>query len=205
MAVKKIVRLLWFTGWMACILSCSTTKFVGDNEYLLDRVSIGVDSSLVKPGDLKPYLRQRPNFKIFGVLKWPLYVYNWSGRDEKSRLNRELRRLGEPPEIVNDTLTRQSLTEIRRYLVNKGYLHAEVSASVDTVSRKKATVRYRIVPNEPYRIQHYRVRIDDPQIDSLVRLEAPRSSWLSSLFHSTEEFTPLVQTGDLFDRDLLNR
>lgn len=196
---------MWFTSWLACILSCRTTKFVGDNEYLLDRVSIRVDSSRVKPGDLKPYLRQQPNFKIFGILKWPLYVYNWSGRNETSRLNRELRRLGEPPEIVNDTLTRQSMTEFRRYLVNKGYLHAEVSASIDTVSRKKATVRYHVVPNEPYRIQHYRIRIDDPQIDSIIRLEAPHSSWLSSLFHSTEEFTPLVQTGDLFDRDLLNK
>jgi outer membrane protein assembly factor BamA len=178
---------------------------VGDNEYLLDRVSIRVDSSRVKPGDLKPYLRQQPNFKIFGILKWPLYVYNWSGRNEKNWLNRELRRLGEPPEIVNDTLTRQSLNEFKRYLVNKGYLHAEVSASVDTVSRKKATVRYHAVPNEPYRIQHYRIRIDNPQIDSIVRLEAARSSWLPSLFHSTEEFTPLVQAGDLFDRDLLNK
>ncbi|MDR1336154.1 MAG: BamA/TamA family outer membrane protein, partial [Tannerella sp.] len=203
--MKKTACLLCFAGWIACIMSCSTTRFVGDNEFLLDRVSIRVDSSRVRPGDLKPYLRQQPNFKIFGILKWPLYVYNWSGRNETKWLNRELRRLGEPPEIVNDTLTRQSLTEFERYLVNKGYLHAEVYASVDTVSRKKATVRYHAVPNEPYRIQHYRIRIDDPQIDSIVRLEASRSSWLPSLFHSTEEFTPLVQTGDLFDRDLLNK
>jgi outer membrane protein assembly factor BamA len=178
---------------------------VGDGEYLLDRVSIRVDSSRVRPGDLKPYLRQQPNYRIFGLLKWPLYVYNWSGRNEKSWLNRELRRLGEPPEIVNDTLTRQSQTEFKRYLVNKGYLQAEVSASVNTVSRKKAAVSYHVTPNEPYRIRQYRISIDNPQIDSIVRLEAPRPSRLSSLFHSAEEFTPLVQTGDLFDRDLLNK
>jgi outer membrane protein assembly factor BamA len=186
------------------MVSCSTTKHVGDNEYLLDKVFIKVDSGHVRPGDLKPYLRQRPNYKTFGLLKWPLLVYNWSGRKE-NRLNRELRRLGEPPEILNESLTLQSQTEFKRYMINKGYLNVEVSAAVDTTSPKKATVRYRIVPNAPCRIQDYRIRIDDPQIDSILRLEPPRMSWLTSVFRSSEELVPLVQAGNLFDRDLLNK
>jgi outer membrane protein assembly factor BamA len=179
---------------------------VGDNEYLLDKVVIKVDSNQVKASDLKPYLRQQPNYKIFGILKWPLYVYSWSGRNENKRLNKQLRRIGEPPEIVNTTLVNQSLTEFRRYMINKGYLHADVSAVIDTTSSKKATVKYHIVPNEPYRIRHYRIHMDDPQIDSIVRLEAPRLSRLTSVFRSTvEEYAPLVQTGNLFDRDQLDK
>jgi outer membrane protein assembly factor BamA len=180
---------------------------VGNNEYLLDKIIVTVDSSRVKASDLKPYLRQHPNFKIFGLLKWPLYVYNWSGRNEKNWLNKQLRRIGEPPEIMNTTLITQSQAEFQRYMINKGYLHADVSVVTDTGSRKKATVKYQIIPNDPYYIQHYRTHMEDPQIEAIVRSEAPaRTSRLAYVFRSaTDDYTPLVQAGNLFDRDLLDK
>jgi outer membrane translocation and assembly module TamA len=180
---------------------------VGDNEYLLDKIIITVDSSQIKTSQLKPYLRQQPNFKIFGLLKWPLYVYNWSGRKEQYWLSKQLRRFGEPPEIMNPSLISQSQSEFQRYMVNKGYLHSEVSVEIDTSMRKKATVKYHIVTGEPYYIRRYRISTDDPQINSLLLSEAPtRMSWLKSVFRSTaEDYTPLIQSGDLFDRDLLDK
>ena len=203
--VKGSVRYLWITGWLMCTVSCSTTKYVGDHEYLLDRVIIRVDSSRIKAGDLKPYLRQRPNYKIFGLLKWPLYVYNWSGRNEKNWLNRELRRLGEPPVIADSSLTEQSRVEFTRYLINRGYLHAGVAVETDTTAGKKATVTYRVAPNAPYRIRNYRMSLYNPMIDSIARLEAPRLSWPASVFHAADDLAPLVREGDLFDRNLLDR
>ena len=187
------------------MVSCGTTKYVGEGDYLLDRAVVRVDSGDVRPADLKPFLPQRPNYRIFGFLKWPLYVYNWSGRDEKKWINRQLRRLGEPPEIVNRERMWQSQAEIRRYMINKGYLNADVSVSLDTSLRKKATVTYRVVPGEPYRIRSYRMQLEDRVIDSVAHLEAPKLSWLATVFHATDEFTPRVRTGNLFDRDLLDK
>jgi hypothetical protein len=72
--VKIAARFLVLVSLIVCAGACSTTKYVGDHEYLLDKVTITVDSSQVKANDLKQYLRQQPNYKIFGIFKWPLYV-----------------------------------------------------------------------------------------------------------------------------------
>jgi len=204
--VRTIIRQAPFIILTICTLSCSTTKYVGDNEYLLDKVKISADNDRIKVSDLKPYLRQQPNYKIFGLLKWPLYVYNWSGKNEKNWLNKQLRRIGEPPEIMDTLLVAQSNTEFERMMINKGYLHAATSYSIDTTRRKKATVNYHIVANAPYHIQQYRMTLDDPRIDSLAHLKAPPVSWLKSFFSSApEEYTPLIQEGSLFDRDILDK
>ena len=84
-------------------------------------------------------------------MKWQLFVYDWSGRNEKKWINKQLRRMGEAPVILDTTLVTQSVDELKRFFINKGYMNAEVSASIDTSRVKKAVVTYRIVPNTPYR------------------------------------------------------
>ena len=90
--MKRNVRLMLWISLAVCCWSCSTTKYVGQGEYLLNKVDISVDDTRVKADDLRSYLRQQPNYKVFGILKWPLYVYSWSGRNEKRWLNKQLRR-----------------------------------------------------------------------------------------------------------------
>lgn len=189
-----------------CVCSCSTTKFVDDNEYLLNKVDIKVKDKSVKASDLKPYLRQEPNFKIFGILKWPLYVYNWSGKNENNWLNKQLRRIGEPPEILDTMLIDQSKAQIERYMINKGYLHSQITSAIDTSKRKKAIVTYYVNPNEPHLINDYQTLIDDPGIDRIVQLKPEVVPWYKSLFRSVnEEYSSFVKKGNLFDRDILDK
>jgi outer membrane protein assembly factor BamA len=179
---------------------------VSEDEYLLNKVDIKVEDKQIKGSDLKPYLRQEPNFKIFGLLKWPLYVYNWSGKNDNNWLNKQLRRIGEPPEIMDTLLIDQSKTQIERYMINKGYLHAQVTSAVDTSKRKKATVTYFITPNEPHRINDYRTLIDDPEINRIIHLKPPDIPWHKLLFRSVnDEYASLVKEGSLFDRDILDK
>ena len=188
------------------IVACSTTKYVGEHEYLLDKVKITIDSTQVKANDLKPFLKQQPNYKIFGLLKWPLYVYGWSGRNEHNWLNKQLRRIGEPPEILDTTLIAVSQTDFKHYMINKGFMYADVWSSIDTTRRKKATVNYYIEANAPYRIQNYTTSVTDPKIDSIFRLQAPKPNWFGSLFRSgTDEYTSLINRGALFDRNVLDK
>lgn len=204
--MKKIIRLSCLSCFIVCIISCSTTKFVGEDQYLLDKVKITVEDDQVKTNELKPYLRQEPNFKIFGILKWPLYVYNWSGRNENNWWNKQLRRIGEPPEIMDTVLVSQSKTQLKQYMINKGYLHSQTMAEIDTSRQKKATIKYHIIPNEPYCINQYRTSVEDVVLDSIIHLDAPRVPWYKSLFSSSsDEYTPLVRTGQLFDRDILDK
>jgi len=179
---------------------------VRNGEYLLDKVEIKSDNPDYKSSDLKPYLRQQPNFKLFGIVKWQLYVYNWSGKNEHNWFNKQLRRIGEAPVIMDSTLVEQSATELDRFLFNKGYVNAEVTASIDTSRQKKAIVTYHITSNDPYRIEKYAMELDDPKIDSIVRLQPPRRSFLAATFRSAPEgYTPLVKEGGLFDRDVLDQ
>lgn len=94
--MKGILHILYFLCLAWILAACSTTKYVGDGEYLLDKVEIVSDNKSYKANELKPYLRQQPNFKVFGLMKWQLFVYDWSGRNEKRWLSKQLRRIGDP-------------------------------------------------------------------------------------------------------------
>ena len=139
-------------------------------------------------------------------MKWQLFVYDWSGKNEKKWLNKQLRRIGEAPVIMDSMLVNQSAEELRRYYINKGFVNAEVTATLDTTRRKKATVTYAITENEPYRIQPYRMYINDAKIDSIARLQPPKRTWYSSAFRTySSDYTPLVKDSVLFDRDVLDK
>ena len=115
-----------------------------DGEYLLDKVEIVSDNKDYKSADLKSYLRQQPNFKVFGLMKWQLFVYDWSGKNEKKWINKQLRRIGEPPVVLDTMLVEQSAMELERFYINKGYVHADVSTTIDTTRHKKAVVNIQI-------------------------------------------------------------
>ena len=139
-------------------------------------------------------------------MKWQLFVYDWSGRNEKRWLSKQLRRIGEPPVILDTTLVAQSTDELRRFFINKGYVNAEVEAEVDTSRQKKAVVTYKINSNTPYRIHNYTMELNDPKIDSIAHLDAPKRSAVSSAFRIyPEDYTSLVKDSALFDRDVLDK
>ena len=188
------------------LASCSTTKYVSDGQYLLDKVEIKADHSGVKASEMRQYLQQRPNFKVFGILKWPLYVYNWSGKNEDKWLNKRLRRIGEPPVLFDLESTQQTKNQLELYMSNRGYVNAQIDYSVDTTHQKKAVLTYLITSNEPHRIQHYTTKIDDWRMDSIVQLKPPNRSLIKSVFSSyPKEYNKLVNDNMLFDRNKLDK
>jgi outer membrane protein assembly factor BamA len=203
----KHILCLYFC--LTACLSCSTTKYVGEGQLLLDKVKIKTNAVEVRPSEMKPYVQQQPNYKIFGLFKWPLYVYNWSGSNEKKWLNRQLRRMGEPPVLLDDALTEQSVVQLKRYMFNRGYINAMIEVSTDTLKKNRAAVlTYSVNAGEPYRIRRYDTQVldDDPQIDSIIHLEAPRRSYLQTLLRSVpREYTSVIKENMLFDRAVLDR
>jgi outer membrane protein assembly factor BamA len=66
-------------------------------------------------------------------------------------------------------------------------------------------VTYHINSNEPYRIGHYTLEPDDPEINRIVHSLPPRRPALTAAFRSAPEgYAPLVREGGLFDRDALD-
>ena len=198
--VLSIICIFWL------LAGCSTTRHVKDGDYLLDKVEIVTDNKNFKGADLGTYLTQQPNFKVFGLLKWPLHLYNWSGKNDQRWINKQLKRFGEAPVILDTTMVEQSTQELERFFVNKGYVHVAIDASIDTSKKKKAVVKYKITTNEPYRIRNYTMDIEDTAINRIAHLQQPprRSRFVSPFSAVPEDFSPIVKPGSLFDRDVLD-
>lgn len=125
--------------------SCSPTKYLAENEFLLNKVTIKTEEKGIGKAELKKNIRQKPNTRILGVARFHLGLYNLSGRDGEKRVNKWLRSIGEAPVAYSDFLTDRSVTQLKLYLHNKGYYKAEVKDSV-VYKKKKASVIYSIHP-----------------------------------------------------------
>ena len=200
--MKYFNRYYWlFIPIMWSLYSCSSTKFVPEGEYLLDKVKIESDIPNYKTTELNPYIRQQPNFKMFLLNKTSLQVYNLSGKDSTKRINRFLRKIGEKPVIFDSTLVTKTNAELEKLFINMGYMDVDVS-STTTLKDKKAQVIYQIKGNAPYRIRHFSSTIEDDSIRTLLT----QPELLQRLRgEPASERVSLIKEGMLFDRNILDQ
>ena len=189
MNLKRIFYYIFSLIILPIFSSCSMTKYVPEDQYLLKSVKIKAAIPDVNNEELKSYLRQTPNNTILGF--WPLKLgfYNASGEDSTKWGNRWLRRIGEPPVIYDSLKTIYGCDELQKVIFNKGYLNAEVSSKVTNNEKKRhAKVAYTITEKEPYRLRNYFITIPD-------------STALKTI---NQREKPLIKSGNLFDVDRLN-
>ena len=162
-----MLRVLRTYGFVAVLLmalaSCSTTKFVPQGEYLLDKANVKcTDDKHVSTTALRNYLRQKQNTEILGFWKLQLQIYNTAPRDTTTKSNKRLARnahkMGEAPVIYDEDLTRISMQQLRQQMNNMGYFHAEVDTH-KVVKKRKVILTYIVTANQPYKIRHYEVDI----------------------------------------------
>ncbi len=163
MKIYQINILLLLTALLA---SCSLTKKVPEGKYLLDKVIVKHDAKAISASKVKNYLRQEPNARVFGIFPMQLGLYNLAGKDSLGRINRALMRMGDAPVIYNENLTQISAQQVKFYFQNKGYINAEVTTDVK-LDKKKATVTYNIVANQPYSLNEYVIDIDNEKLKSV--------------------------------------
>ncbi|MDR0427110.1 MAG: hypothetical protein LBH12_00745, partial [Dysgonamonadaceae bacterium] len=183
--------------------SCSSTKFVPEGDYLLDKIKIESDIPEYKTPDLRPYVRQQPNYKMFGINKTMFQVYNLAGRDTSKWYNRFIRKIGEKPVILDSTLVDKTNSEFRKLLVNKGYIHVDVSSAVIR-KNKKADVIYTVKGNEPYRIRNYSVAIDDTLIHKELFGGVNNTPFQTVSGELASSRVSLIKENHLFDRNVLD-
>ncbi len=86
-------------------------------------------------------------------------------------LSETLKKIGEPPVILDTALTRATMERLNAYYKAQGYLNNTTSYSIDTVaSSQRALVDYRITLNKPFMVDSVAAIIASPTIDSLYRL-----------------------------------
>lgn len=170
------------------LASCSVSKHLPDNAYLLDKVKVVSNDKAYSSSDAQSNLRQTPNTRILGLFRWPLRIYCLAGTSD-NYVNRVLQERGEAPRVYSAESTAESVSGIRNDLVSKGYLKANVE-SVTTTKGRKATVTYFVEPKELYTIRKVQYRGEDRALVDCVRADS---------IHS------LLHPGVAFDKSLLSK
>ena len=159
---------------LALFSSCSVNKFIPEGHYLLDEVNIVSDTKEVKPSLFTTYVRQNPNAKWFNLVRVPMRIYCISGKDSTKWNNRFFRKLGDAPEIYNETTARKSQQEIEKAVRNMGYMRARVHLDT-TIQKNKLKLNYRIEAKQPYTVKHIAYNIDDLKINDFIQKDSAQS------------------------------
>ncbi len=137
---------------------------------------------------LKPYIRQQPNKKIFGV-RFYLGLYNLSDIEKERWPHGWLRRIGEEPVIFDPGAAERSAGQLESYMRTKGFFNAGVSDSIRSKG-KETEVIYMIEPGRPYTIRDIKYDIQDTLLRSLVLMDTVNC---------------LIERGMIYDVDLLQK
>ncbi len=162
-AISAIIVLL--------LASCSSTKYVPDGSYLLDKVRIQSDNKDVKSVDLALYVRQNPNARWFSLVKTPLYIYGWSGRDSTRWINRTLREMGDAPVIYSEEEALRTSEELTKAVRNMGYMGASVEP-LQQINKKKLKLTYKITTGRPYIVRSLKYDIQDKKVEEYMRRDS---------------------------------
>ena len=164
-----------------CLLlsGCSTTKYVPDGQYLLDRVEVSCKDDAVDATQLEPYIRQQTNSKWFSMFKIPLRTYSLAGKDTAQWLNRRLKSIGEEPVLYDAKEEELSRQDLIAALHNLGYMHANVVVD-HRVKGKKMRLNYRLLPGEVYRIGRVEYFVLDSVVSNLLHLERKENQHLKA-------------------------
>ena len=168
--MRKRTLIKALLGCMMLVLaSCSTTRYVPDNQSLLNSVSVKMlgDYPQVNTATLRNYVRQQPNTKWFSIVRLPLHTYSLSGNDTTKWINRTLRAIGEAPVLFDSLKAELSRSDLRQQLRNEGFLNAEVVYETRRHG-KKTDITYWLQPGQPYFIHNLRYQIDDPQVAKML-------------------------------------
>ncbi len=168
------------------LYSCRATKYVPEDEYLLNDYKIKTEKGDFEKRELNDYIKQKPNKKI---IFWRFYLslYNLSSPEKDNGFHNWLRRIGEPPAVYDEDLMLKSTEQLSLFMRNKGFYDVEVSDTTE-YHKKRAKVIYKLVPNEPYRIRDITYFFEDATLAHMVLTDTASNKF---------------RVGELFDVDVL--
>lgn len=186
--MKSGKALFIFLLFLAFIFgSCSTTRYIPEGKYLLDKYEIKTDNRKIKKEEVNNYIRQNPNKRILGF-KFHLFLYNLSNTEKDKGINRWLRRIGEAPVIYDESAKERSKNQIELYLRNKGYYNSFVEDTT-IIKNKKAHTIFSLTLNDPYRIKTINYTFEDTTVKDIILKDTVNS---------------LLKSGNLMDVDVFS-
>ena len=99
-----------------------------------------------------------------------------------------LKKTGEAPVIIDTLKTEKSLLRLKYYYFNNGFFNVSAKYTIDTVSAKKAKIKYTITTGKPYVLDTLKTTILTPVLDSLYQVSKANTFLKSGNQYKTEDF-----------------
>lgn len=94
-------------------------------------------------------------------------------------IHQMLKRIGEPPAIIDTNSIRKSRLRLKGHYFNQGYFNAKILSKIDSVADKKARVTYTIKTGTPYFLDSLTQKISTPVLDSMFQATKDKSALTS--------------------------
>ncbi|MDE6717374.1 MAG: BamA/TamA family outer membrane protein [Muribaculaceae bacterium] len=170
---------------------CASTRHLPEGKYLLDDVKIHLNDSTgtLDETELMTYVRNQENNRMLWSAKLRLGIYNMSGKDTTKWWNRWIRKLGEPPVVYDPANSVSDAEQLRKAMVNAGFLKASVDIdTVENAKKRKMKVIYNLHPGSPYVIRNIDYVFPNDTLRNIVMRDSNRM---------------ILKPGNLLDRSLL--
>ena len=95
--------------------------------------------------------------------------------EAKLDFNKWIKRTGEAPTIVDDTLSKKSSNRLALYYRDNGWIEAEAEFSTIRKDNQRATINYQVNRGKPYILDSISTKIKTPIIDSLYTISKHKS------------------------------
>lgn len=192
--MKRVIRIGIIVVLGFFCPACSVTRHIPEGSYLLQKVTVREDKETprrqrITADELERYVRQTPNKRLVGT-NFYVWLYEQADSSKHNGWNNWKRRIGEAPVLLDRSLMRKSVENLKIYMNSRGYYASEAFCEVDTIARRRrAKVTYRVRQHQPYRIGSIDYEFRDRFLEQLV---------LPDTVHT------LLHRGDIFNISVLD-
>lgn len=193
---RLIFRYLAVVVAMLLGISCSVTRNLADDEYMISKVKVEADRSAprderitMENEKLGSYIRQLPNKRIMGFY-FHVWVYQNANLAKNNRINNFMRKIGEAPVLMDTALTDRSVQNLQTYLHTRGYFSSSVDCKVDTTTLRghRAKITYSIKQGPATRIDSISYNFRDTSLRRVILADTVSS---------------LIRRGEVLDESML--
>ena len=190
--MEKKLRILFVIFAVAiAAASCSTTRVLKDNEYMLadNKITVLNDDEF-KVSSLKSYLRQQPSY--YFIFRWNPFinVYNWQN-GKGGMWDKFVKKIGVEPVVYDSEKVEESIENISNRLENLGYYGSKIDANL-RLKKKRVFVDYNITLGKRFPIK-----------DIILTLPEGSSAFAADYLADTSAM--LIKPGDYLSENILER
>lgn len=99
-----------------------------------------------------------------------------------------LKKTGEAPVIIDTVRTNKSISRLKYYYFNNGYFNVNANYKLDSLSAKKAKIKYTITTGNPFLLDSLNTTIHTPVLDSMYRTKISNTFIKSGRQYKTVDF-----------------